>query len=119
MSLLVAQVEARSRLSLTQPLSVARSRPSDYEQTKGMIMSTHELPRVDTKLNAIYADLLKGQPLAALLATARSLRQYLARQIHQRALRSAEAALMALDDRMLRDIGLSRGEIGSAVRHGR
>ena len=44
-------------------------------------------------------------------------RQVLARRILERAYRNAEKKLMALDDRMLRDIGLSRSEITSAVRH--
>jgi uncharacterized protein YjiS (DUF1127 family) len=35
-----------------------------------------------------------------------------------RALRKAEAALMALDDRMLKDIGLDRSEIGSMLMDG-
>jgi uncharacterized protein YjiS (DUF1127 family) len=37
----------------------------------------------------------------------------------RRRTRRATDELMALDDRMLADIGLSRGEIGYAVRHGR
>lgn len=45
------------------------------------------------------------------------MRQMLARFIRERALRRAENELMALDDRMLRDIGLSRSEIASAVRN--
>ena len=44
-------------------------------------------------------------------------RQMLARLLRQRALNRAEKELMDLDDRMLRDIGLSRSEIGSAVRN--
>lgn len=44
-------------------------------------------------------------------------RQMLARFIRERAMRRAENELMALDDRMLGDIGLSRSEIASAVRN--
>ena len=40
----------------------------------------------------------------------------LARQLLERAYRNAEKKLMELDDRMLRDIGLGRSEIASAVR---
>lgn len=54
---------------------------------------------------------------AALDAVVRSVRKMLAGLIRERALRRAEHELMALDDRMLRDIGLSRGEIASAVRN--
>ncbi len=43
--------------------------------------------------------------------------QKLAQRILDRAYRKAEKKLMELDDRMLRDIGLSRSEIASAVRH--
>jgi uncharacterized protein YjiS (DUF1127 family) len=42
--------------------------------------------------------------------------QMLAQRILERAYRKAEKKLMELDDRMLRDIGLSRSEISSAVR---
>jgi len=44
-------------------------------------------------------------------------RRTLGRYIRNRAIRRAEKELMALDDRMLRDIGISRTEIGSAVRN--
>jgi uncharacterized protein YjiS (DUF1127 family) len=44
-------------------------------------------------------------------------RWMLAEYIRQRAFRRAEKELMNLDDRMLRDIGLHRSEIGSAVRN--
>jgi uncharacterized protein YjiS (DUF1127 family) len=42
--------------------------------------------------------------------------QILAQRILERAHRQAEKKLLELDDRMLRDIGLSRSEITSAVR---
>jgi uncharacterized protein YjiS (DUF1127 family) len=59
----------------------------------------------------------RSPALAMLDAIALPIRQMLARFIHERALRRAEKELMALDDRMLRDIGLSRSEIASAVRN--
>lgn len=54
---------------------------------------------------------------AVLDAIVLHMRQMLTRFIRERALRRAENELMALDDRMLRDIGLSRSEIASAVRN--
>ncbi len=44
-------------------------------------------------------------------------RQLLAEYIRHRALLRAEKELMELDDRMLKDIGLARSEISSAVRN--
>jgi uncharacterized protein YjiS (DUF1127 family) len=41
------------------------------------------------------------------------------RALRERKNRWAIAELLALDDRMLKDIGLSRGEIDHAARHGR
>jgi uncharacterized protein YjiS (DUF1127 family) len=41
----------------------------------------------------------------------------LAQHLLERAYRSAAKKLMELDERLLRDIGLSRSEIISAVRH--
>jgi uncharacterized protein YjiS (DUF1127 family) len=60
-----------------------------------------------------------SQPAArAVLDTvALPLRRMLSGFIRGRALRRAENELMGLDDRMLRDIGLSRTEIASAVRN--
>ena len=38
---------------------------------------------------------------------------------NKRRIRRAMTELMALDDRMLADIGLTRGQVGHAARHGR
>jgi uncharacterized protein YjiS (DUF1127 family) len=59
----------------------------------------------------------KSTGWAVVDAVALRVRQMLARFIRERALRRAESELMMLDDRMLRDIGLSRSEIASAVRN--
>lgn len=54
---------------------------------------------------------------------ARCLRRWLARLIHQLgtalATRRAEAELRALDTRELQDLGLDRGGLAYAARHGR
>ena len=42
-----------------------------------------------------------------------------ARLVHLRNTSRAAARLAAMDDRMLKDIGISRGEIEYVVRHGR
>ena len=54
--------------------------------------------------------------LSGMLAGPRSIVTAVAREWSAR---RAVEALASLDDRMLRDIGLERGQIGSVVRHGR
>ena len=52
------------------------------------------------------------------VSLANSLRKKITAFRANRAFRRAEAELMALDDRMLRDIGLYRGEIASVLIEG-
>lgn len=54
---------------------------------------------------------------AVLDAIALPLRHMLSQFLHERAMRRAENELMKLDDRMLKDIGLNRSEVASAVRN--
>ncbi len=78
-------------------------------------MSTQQLPMADAMSPADTAS-----PRRAIFETLgsieRAARAYLVEQMRQRAIRRAEAQVNGLDDRLLRDIGLSRGEIHSAVR---
>jgi len=55
----------------------------------------------------------------AWLRIAAGIRAYRAALARKRYLRHAMAELEGLDDRMLRDIGVSRCEIGRVVRYGR
>lgn len=55
--------------------------------------------------------------LATIVADRFNIGHLLANYVRYRAIRRAEKELMALDDRMLNDIGLRRSEIGSAVRN--
>jgi len=58
---------------------------------------------------------LKSASFAAVAVGAGFIRRAIAEFIRYRAFRAAEAKLSGLDDRMLRDIGLHRTEIKSAL----
>ena len=82
-------------------------------------MSTQDMRIEGTAYDALTK--LNSASAAAFAAGQCVIRRALAEFICYRAFRVAEAQLMALDDRMLEDIGLDRGEIRSALliaRHG-
>ena len=54
-----------------------------------------------------------------LIALARPIKQGIARVMARRELRRSVKEMMALDERILRDIGLSRSEVELAARFGR
>jgi uncharacterized protein YjiS (DUF1127 family) len=82
-----------------------------------MIMSTQRMHITDYVHHGPTAETSQHGARAVLNAIALPLRRTLNRFLHQLALRRAEQELMRLDDRMLRDIGLSRSEVASAVRN--
>ncbi len=59
----------------------------------------------------------KAAGSAVFAAIASRAKQWMAEFVRERAFRRAESELHHLDDRMLRDMGLTRGEIASAVRN--
>jgi uncharacterized protein YjiS (DUF1127 family) len=79
-------------------------------------MSTHELAVAGAGEETVRPT--RRAPLAALAAMAHSARRYLAEPVRALVLRRLERELLALDDRMLRDIGLSRSQVGRAIRNG-
>jgi uncharacterized protein YjiS (DUF1127 family) len=64
---------------------------------------------------------LESQDPAAprLAAPVKAIKRLIVWTRNERRLRRGVNELMALDDRMLADIGLTRGDIGHAARHGR
>jgi uncharacterized protein YjiS (DUF1127 family) len=96
---------------------VPRLPPTNQNQTKEMIMTTWRY-----EVGGVACDTdWPGRETFFVRVTIRvvrvRVRRTLGRYIRHRAIRRAEKELMGLDDRMLRDIGLSRSEIGSAVRN--
>lgn len=79
-------------------------------------MSTQELP-ITENMSSGRNTSLTAFLRAVLSSAADKARRYLAESIRARAIRQAENELTDLDDRMLRDIGLTRSEIPSAIRH--
>lgn len=82
-----------------------------------MIMSTQRMHITRYVHHGTAAETSQQAVRAVLNAIALPLRPMLNRFLHERAMRRAENELMMLDDRMLRDIGLDRSEIASAVRN--
>jgi uncharacterized protein YjiS (DUF1127 family) len=82
-----------------------------------MIMSTQRMHITDYVHHGTAAETPQHAARTVLHAIALRLRHMLNRFLHEHALRRAEQELMKLDDRMLRDIGLSRSEVASAVRN--
>jgi uncharacterized protein YjiS (DUF1127 family) len=84
-------------------------------RTIEMIMSTQHFLMAD-EMGAPAQGAETGAAPSLLIVMAQRARARLAAYICARAIRRAEKELMGLDDRMLRDIGLTRSEIPSAVR---
>ena len=79
-------------------------------------MSTQQFPMAEALGKPVDAVAPRFALYSAVCRIEQAARAYLAEYLRQRAIRRAEAQLRGLDDRMLRDIGLTRGEIHSAVR---
>ena len=78
-------------------------------------MSTQNLQIQGTSYDALTNEKLKSASTAAIAASKGFIWRAIAEFIRYRALRAAEAKLYGLDDRMLKDIGLDRSEIRSAL----
>ncbi len=82
-----------------------------------MTMSTQRIEIGSIGYDATPTGVFSSARPAAFADIASRVRNLLAEFIKARALRRAEKELMQLDDRMLKDIGLARSEISSAVRN--
>lgn len=81
-------------------------------------MSTQNLHVAEATYDASN-ETLKSASAAAIAAGTGYFAQILSDLVHFRAFRKAERELNALDDRMLKDIGLDRTEIRSALSNAR
>jgi uncharacterized protein YjiS (DUF1127 family) len=78
-------------------------------------MSTQNMQIEAAGYAPVATNSLKSSAGSAIAAAAAYVRSAIAAYIRYRAFKTAERRLMALDDRMLRDIGLDRTEITSAL----
>jgi uncharacterized protein YjiS (DUF1127 family) len=82
-------------------------------------MSTQNIPIEGAACDALTNENLKSVSTAAVAAGKGLIWRAVTEFIRYRALRAAEAKLYGLDDRMLKDIGLDRSEIKSALLNAR
>lgn len=79
-------------------------------------MSTQNLPITENMITSSPAAIPMAGFSSFFGRVGRKTWEVIAGYLYRRALRRAERDLMSLDDRMLHDIGISRGEIPAAVR---
>jgi uncharacterized protein YjiS (DUF1127 family) len=82
-------------------------------------MSTQNIQIEGAAYDALTNEKLKSASTAAVAAGKGLIWRAIAGIIRHRALKAAEAKLHGLDDRMLKDIGLDRSEIKSALLNAR
>jgi uncharacterized protein YjiS (DUF1127 family) len=82
-------------------------------------MSTQNIQIEVTAYDAVTKEKLKSASTSAVAVGAGFIRRAVAEFIRYRALKVAEAKLYDLDSRMLKDIGLDRSEIRSALLNAR
>jgi uncharacterized protein YjiS (DUF1127 family) len=79
-------------------------------------MKEHAMAVLPSKFSATRDELIAESWTAALT---KAVRRVLSRLGRERRIRSDIGALITFDDRMLKDIGISRSEIEYVVRYGR